>query len=369
MKYEINKWNEYTYPLPNKLLSKRLLLNCLIAFRKDVLSKVNPDYQLSFQLKFKTFFTGANRSISPCNLLKIGDFALLLGELLLILEVRMDEYNQIGVDSLVLGHKISDSKKHKTKIVRKNLSLKKERLPTISIGGDSLPRDLFEWGEVQYLKNKQEAIIYKYKSPGVYYVKIEDNKIKADLRFKNKSVLTFTDELLNPGNLTEFKRTIGNYTYAYCDGEVKYKSLTFRKKYFKPIAPSPFLRKNFITMDLETRLINNVIEPYAVSIYDGKEPQFYYLSDFEDVDQMLTEAIKSLMLRKYNGYTVYLHYMSMFDGVFLLRIISELCEKPKLKFLKFSIINITLYFGKYHIHFRDSYLLLQSSLDKLGPSI
>lgn len=48
--------------------------------------------------------------------------------------------------------------------------------------------DFEEWGEVQYLKNKQEAIVYKYKSQGVYYIKIEDKKIIADLKF--------TDELL-----------------------------------------------------------------------------------------------------------------------------------------------------------------------------
>lgn len=125
MKFEINKWNEYKYPHPNKLLSKRLLLKCLIAFRKEILSQANPDYQLSFQLKVKTC-KGDYRSISPCNWLKVSDLALLLGELLLILEVRMDEYNQIGLESLVLGHKISDTKKGITKIVRKNLSLKKD---------------------------------------------------------------------------------------------------------------------------------------------------------------------------------------------------------------------------------------------------
>ena len=138
----------------------------------------------------------------------------------------------------------------------------------------------------------------------------------------------------------------------------------------------------FIEPDTTDFFEREVINESRLKSLKGKIYNNYYNSDtykmslnpeFQNLiskfKQMLTEAIKSLMLRKYNGYTVYLHYMSMFDGVFLLRIISELCEKPKLKFLKFSIINITLYFGKYHIHFRDSYLLLQSSLDKLGPSI
>lgn len=37
MKYEINKWNEYKYPLPNKLLSRKLLLKCLV----DIEDKIN----------------------------------------------------------------------------------------------------------------------------------------------------------------------------------------------------------------------------------------------------------------------------------------------------------------------------------------
>jgi len=44
---------------------------------------------------------------------------------------------------------------------------------------------------------------------------------------------------------------------------------------------------------------------------------------------MIKVAIQSLMFRKYNGYKIYLHNFSHFDGVFLLKIISELSDDIK----------------------------------------
>ena len=56
-------------------------------------------------------------------------------------------------------------------------------------------------------------------------------------------------------------------------------------------------------------------------IYDGKESKILYLSDYENSDDLLSNAI-SIMLRKYNGYRVYLHNFSQFDGIFLIKILS-----------------------------------------------
>ena len=106
--------------------------------------------------------------------------------------------------------------------------------------------------------------------------------------------------------------------------------------------------------------------PYAVSTFDGEELNFFYLSDYKDSDELLGESIKSLMQRKYNGYIVYLHNFSNFDGIFLLKILTELSSRINIIMRESSIIDITLYFAKYHLKFRDSYLMLPSSLRKLA---
>lgn len=133
------------------------------------------------------------------------------------------------------------------------------------------------------------------------------------------------------------------------------------------------INSNFITLDLETRTLYGIISPYCVGIYDGKIESSFYLSDYNNSDEMMITAIKSLMKRKYHGWNVYIHNLSHFDGIFLLRLITQVGNlKPTLK--DGNIINLNLSWknsnGKsvYDINFRDSLLLLPNSLRKLSKA-
>jgi hypothetical protein len=74
------------------------------------------------------------------------------------------------------------------------------------------------------------------------------------------------------------------------------------------------------------------------------------------------------MRRKYNGFRVYLHNFSNFDGIFLLNILSKLSNNIKPIINDDKLIDIKFKFGKYSLLFRDSYLLLPSSLNELAKS-
>jgi DNA polymerase type B, organellar and viral len=131
--------------------------------------------------------------------------------------------------------------------------------------------------------------------------------------------------------------------------------------------------KNFnnkiITMDLETRTINGDIIPYCVCLYDGINKYYFYLSDYKDSDDMLKESINFIMKRKYNNYKIYFHNFSNFDGVFLIRVLSELSDHIDPLIKDNQIINLQFKFAeKYSLYFRDSYLLLPSSLKKLAKN-
>lgn len=124
---------------------------------------------------------------------------------------------------------------------------------------------------------------------------------------------------------------------------------------------------NFITLDIETQTINNVMIPYSICYYDGKKVKSFYLTDYKDSNDMLKFAIISLLKRKYTGYKVYVPNLSNFDGVFILKILSSIENiniYPTIKDGK--MINIKLTFSKNNISFRDSYLILPSSLSKLS---
>jgi hypothetical protein len=120
-------------------------------------------------------------------------------------------------------------------------------------------------------------------------------------------------------------------------------------------------------MDIETQTINNVMTPYAICLFYGINKLSFYLTDYKDYNDMLIHAINSIMKRKYNGYKVYVHNLSNFDGIFILKALSVIkysSLKPIIKDDK--IIDIKIIFGKYNISFRDSLLMLPTSLRKLA---
>nr|YP_009493062.1 DNA-directed RNA polymerase [Ganoderma tsugae]AWJ63857.1 DNA-directed RNA polymerase [Ganoderma tsugae] len=369
----MNKWLNYVTPINNNIVTNGLLLRMLAKFRREVLREDHISPSIMLQLKIRIRKEGY-RSISACHYIRKSSFIDLIPDFLLGVEIVNEIYirdnENIVIEAFELSYKFSSIVLVKDKINR-NPRTVTERLPTILIGGFNLPRsmDLSEWGKVHYMNNEQEAIVYKYKSQAVYYVKIEEYKYRVELKYGDRVVLKFTDELLNPGNLTEFKRTVKRHTYYFCDGDIVYHSQTFKKNYIKPIKQVIKINEKFITMDLETKVVEGKLVPYAVSIYDGKESKFFFLSDYKDSYDLLRNALISLMLRKYNGHIVYLHNFSHFDGIFLIRVISDLSNKVKLlKTKQQKIVNVQLFFSEYSINFRDSNLLFNASLDALAKT-
>jgi hypothetical protein len=108
--------------------------------------------------------------------------------------------------------------------------------------------------------------------------------------------------------------------------------------------------------------------PYAIGIYDGIEAYSFYSTDFINPEKMMENAIEHLMKRKYHNYKVYLHNLSNFDGIFLLKILTSLSDKINIIIREGRIIDIKFKFGSnnYTLYFRDSYLLLPSSLRELA---
>ena len=70
----------------------------------------------------------------------------------------------------------------------------------------------------------------------------------------------------------------------------------------------------------------------------------FYLSDYENSNDMLINAIKSIMQRKYNTYKVYLHNFSNFDGILLLDIINQITDKIEIKKNEGKFIDIKINF-------------------------
>jgi hypothetical protein len=126
---------------------------------------------------------------------------------------------------------------------------------------------------------------------------------------------------------------------------------------------------NFITIDIETYIKDGLLTPYLI-FYDGKNFYSFYLSNYNSVEEMMLDCLKSILVRKYNYYKVYAHNMAKFDLIFLLKYLVKLGNiKPIIHNGKF--ISVTIAYGddnQYQIKFKDSLLLLLNSLNKLSKS-
>jgi len=129
-------------------------------------------------------------------------------------------------------------------------------------------------------------------------------------------------------------------------------------------------------MDLETILIYSIHTPYLLSWYDGRKSNSYFIQDLESLEEikreekileMIQNIVNLICIRKYRNYKIYLHNFSKFDGYFLVKYLAKIgtCD-PIIH--NGRIINLKFSYNNYSITFKDSYLLLPSSLRKLCKS-
>lgn len=149
-------------------------------------------------------------------------------------------------------------------------------------------------------------------------------------------------------------------------------------KQTKPIiktSPAKIRNTKIITMDIETILINNEHIPYLLCWYDGINTYSYIIRSLDtmtleyEILKMFNDAIEDINIRKYKNYKIYMHNFSKFDGYFMLKYLTKIgyCD-PVINKGKIITVNFKKFNDGYPISFRDSYLLLPSSLRSLSNS-
>nr|YP_010691074.1 DNA polymerase [Phellinus igniarius]WBU93175.1 DNA polymerase [Phellinus igniarius] len=111
---------------------------------------------------------------------------------------------------------------------------------------------------------------------------------------------------------------------------------------------------------------------YCISIFDGikNKAYSYYITDYKSLEDLISAVLSVLLSREFTQRTVYIHNSSNFDLVFLLKYIVNhpgVHVDPTIKDGNF--INLKIHYGPnltYNLNFKDSFLLLPSSLSKLS---
>lgn len=370
-KQKFNIWNDYEYPLKGQLLSPNTITIALDLLHKN-LEGITAETTIFIQFKIK--IEQEWRSVSYLQTIELKNFMDLKEIFIEYLDLRDQDYILSNPNAIIFTYKLVNSGSIKPRINRARNITETEESKTFSWKGHNLPRtmDFTQWGKVLFMSDTR-AQVQKTNSHSIYDIEILDKELKVTLKIKDRVILEFRDIIIEKGKLGSFERILNNHRYTFIDEVCVFKTIKKETKFLKSIEETPFINNNFITMDLETRTIDNIMSPYAVSIYDGTELKSLYLTDYANSDAMLKEAINYIMKPKYNNSKVYLHNFSFFDGIFLVRILSELSStniKPIIR--DGRIIDLKFSFKAYenknltHLYFRDSYLLLPSSLEKLA---
>lgn len=120
-------------------------------------------------------------------------------------------------------------------------------------------------------------------------------------------------------------------------------------------------------MDIETFNDNNTLKLYSIGFYDGNLLKTYYLTDYKDDKEMVKNCFNDLLVNKQNNSTVYFHNFSKFDSLFLIKYLQEF-SLNKIIMKENSIISLNLKKKTISLKIKDSYLMLNQSLNKLCKS-
>lgn len=382
----LNNWYDYSYKIASHNITDTYIRTAFSLFRTQVLSSLSVykpvNYPSSIKLlilfKVKTI-NNQYRTIGPLQIVDINDDLQSLSELFIkFWSLRSEEYFLAPHSDIVFTYKLIDSNNLETKILtpeklNKNQKQLTDSLGYTTFGGYNLPNnmDFTTWGDCQFL-DFNNAIVYKKSSQLEYHIKLYDYHQIVDVMFDDKLLLTFKDEMNDKTDLSSFTRSVKKHEYTYQEGKLILKKIEKRVQFLKKTRKSSYLSNNFITMDLETRVIDEVMTSYCVSIYDGKTFKSFYLSDYSgpaSEKDMLRDSIKYLMKRKYHNHKIYLHNFSRFDAVFLLTVMTDLSDKvfPVIRDGRFIDLRFN-FADKYNLYFRDSLLLLPAPLRSLAKN-
>lgn len=78
--------------------------------------------------------------------------------------------------------------------------------------------DLTTWAEYILTLACRSAVVYKPNSKAIYNINLFDTYQEVELKSNDNTLLTFKDIMLDPGNLSSFKRIIRDQEYLFENG-------------------------------------------------------------------------------------------------------------------------------------------------------
>jgi hypothetical protein len=278
------------------------------------------------------------------------------------MDFKSEYYNETQIESMVISYGFKDGKINRKNVINSNLNYQYYNNNKLVISFNPL-----DFGKLISKTELVNETLYILQNKNNLVIKILNSKNKNSIEiFKDANlIIKFEDLKISD---SKFVRILKNKKFYFENNEQILFSKNIEAKFISNLTASNKIVDNFITLDIETFVKDTIFIPFCICIYDGKLSSYYYLSDYKSPEDLILDCLRSIMIRKYNGYNVYIHNLSKFDIIFLFKYLVKLGEVSPI-IHNGRIISINFSFGdNYRLHFKDSYLILLDSLRELTKS-
>jgi hypothetical protein len=367
-------WSNYRYSIKDQIIiTNKVISESINAFWNSEINNINSNKHIIVLFRIKTS-DGVILTLGHLQKLSTDDKDYFIQYVQDILSMKSEDYNEFLLDEIIFSYGIrqGDVISKGTYQPKSNITVQYQLYKHYKLPVTMEP---LKYGKLTYYDKATNTYIIQITPLTQAHITpvvedaINENKVQI---FKNGAmILEYIDRMIDDNT---FIRILGKNIYQYnLTGELELFKVSKPTKFIKPIKITKNKAFKAITMDIETKIINDQHVPYLITWHDGKKSQSFFVSDYANSDQMMEACVLSLCRDKYNNHKVYIHNMANFDGIFLMKILIKLGEvKPIMNNSK--LITIQFKFNRPNsekaivIHFRDSMHILKSSLDKLGKN-
>ena len=351
-------WTDFNIEIKNTNFSSKLLKSKLDIFWNEIMeTKLSENHHiwLLFRLQWSN-----NNYVTIGKLVKLNkeDKDYLFNYIIRNMDDKSEYYTEQLIKSMIFSYTIKKGKaKDKINFESSNLSYQYYYHHKLPITMNPLEYGLL----IEQTGNKFTIQVNK-----TDVAIINQDALENHVKFFKEGVLTYEYRDFKLSH-NSFVRTLENKKFTFINNKIVLLTVDKKVNFIKNLLPLSQLNNKIITMDIETFIKDGIHIPYCISWYDGDKSRSYYILDLKSSNDMLTQAVKDIMIKKYDNFNIYIHNLARFDGIFLLKILAKLGNvKPIIH--HGDLISIGFKFNNYNITFKDSQQLLILSLRKLGQA-
>jgi DNA polymerase type B, organellar and viral len=355
-------WKDLVFNINNKVFTKILFESKFNSFWNEIENKFTNENHMFILFKIK-YVNGQTLSIGKVQRVNNLDKNWYSEFILDYIELKNNYYKETRIEGLIFSYGFKIGKIKNKDVINPNIQSQNYNNYLIPISMNHLDYGIVvNW----FIENGIGYILHNNLGQTIKFIKF-DSYNEIEIIKLGKVLIKFKDELISEN---KFIRIIDHKKYYFENGEQFLITEELKTKFISKTRKIKFLTNKFITLDIETYIIDGLLIPYLICFYDGKNFYSFYLSDYNSVEEMMIDCLKSILIRKYNGYKIYAHNLSKFDIIFLMKYLVKLGNiKPIIHNGKFILIKLNYGENKqYQVEFRDSLLMLLASLNQLCKS-